>query len=191
MARFDAISRLYDLLPIPNHARVLRERLEDLPGPRLDVGGGTGKFTVRLHDERHRRVVLDASRGMLARGRRAGRDLALIQGDGARMPLREDAFGAVTVTEAFHHFAPHQRAVVDEIARVLDPDGAFLVEEIDPERLLGRVVELGENLVLRFGSVFHPPADLALLVGERFERVETERTGSFTYLLEARGPRSR
>lgn len=188
MARFDRIARVYDLLPIPTHPQVLRDVTADVEGPGLDLGGGTGRFTEAMHPERSPRLLADPSPGMLERARRTGRRVAPLRADGARLPLADDAIGAVTVTEAFHHFAPHQAAIVDEIARVLRPDGVLVVEEIDPDRLLGRLIELGENLVLRFGSRFLEPAELASLVEPRFARVRTERTGSFSYLLEAREP---
>lgn len=188
MARFDLLARVYDWLPIPNHPERVRERLEAAPGPRLDVGGGTGRAAVGIHGD-HDPVLVDASSGMLARARRAGRAVRPVRGLGQALPFADASFGAATATEAFHHFAPDQTRVVDEVARVLAPDGVFVVEEIDPDRLLGRAVELGENLLLRFGSVFHAPDALADLVGRCFDRVETERTGSFTYLVEARRPR--
>lgn len=189
MARFDRLAHVYDWFPLPNHTDLLRGRLEGRGGPRLDLGGGTGKYTVDIHQDAGSVVVLDASHGMLERAQRAGRRLSLVQGVGEAMPFPDDAFAAVTVTEAFHHFTPHQAAIVDELARVLDPDGVFLVEEIDPDRFLGRMVELGELLVFRFGSRFRPPDDLRALFEPRFDEVQVERTGSFTYLLEARGPR--
>lgn len=189
MVHFDRLAPIYDLLPLPNHTRRLAERLEGIQGPRLDVGGGTGKYTVEIHAGVEPVYVLDASQGMMRRGLDAGRAFTPVQGRGEAMPFPDESFGAVTVTEAFHHFAPNQAEVVDELARVLALDGVFLVEEIDPDRFLGRVIELGENLLLRFGSRFRTPEDLRALFEARFASVETERTGSFTYLLEAREPR--
>lgn len=187
MARFDLLAHVYDRLPIPTHPEVLAERLADLEGPRLDVGGGTGRFSVRIHAG-HEPVILDASPGMLARARSSDRAVSGVRGVGQAMPFPDGTFGAATVTEAFHHFTPDQAGVVDEMARVLDPEGALLIEEIDPQRFLGRLVELGENLLMRFGSDFRTPEELTALVEPRFGEVETERTGSFTYLVEARDP---
>lgn len=189
MARFDRICHLYDWLPLPNHTRRFEARLAGVPGPRLDLGGGTGKYTVEMHGP-DRAVILDVSRGMLSRARQADRPVQLVEGAGQAMPFPDGTFHAVTVTEAFHHFHPHQAEVIAEIARVLEPDGVFLVEEIDPTRALGWVIERGENLVLRFGSRFLPPHQLERLVAGAFQEVTWERTSSFTYLLEARAPRA-
>lgn len=184
---FGWISRFYDVLPIPTHPDALAARLDGVQGPVVDLGGGTARFTRRLHPGPQRPVVLDASRPMLARARRADRPVRLVQGAGQAMPLAEGSLGAITVTEAFHHFAPAQGQVLREAARVLRDDGVLLVEEIDPDRLIGRAIELGERLV-GFGSVFHPPTRLASMARERFGQVSIDRTGRFTYLLEARVP---
>lgn len=188
MAEFDLLSRVYDHLPIPTHPEPIRERLVDQGGPFVDLGGGTGRFTGKMHPPEATSIVLDASPGMLARGRRAGRPHHPVQGLGETMPFEDDALGGITVTEAFHHFAPEQPGVVAEAARVLRGDGVLLIEEIDPTRLLGRLVELGEH-VIGFGSVFLAPAELERIAEAAFDTVILERTGSFTYLVEARDPR--
>lgn len=190
MARFDLIARVYDLLPIPTHVEAVAQRTHGLPTPRLDIGGGTARFSQALHPDVERPVVLDPSPGMLARARRAGRRIDPVQGLGQEAPFPDDTFGAVTITEAFHHTAPHQAELLDEIARILHPDGRLVIEEIDPHRFLGRAVELGENLILRFGSVFLTPGELGDLLRDRFDQVSVERTGSFTYIAQAQDPRT-
>ncbi len=188
MARFDLIASIYDLLPIPTHPEAVAERTRGLPEPRLDIGGGTARFTRALHEGADRPVVLDASDGMLGRARKAGRDIEAVRGLGQHAPFPDDTFGAVTITEAFHHFAPDQADVLAEIARILHPDGSLVIEEIDPHRFLGRTIELGENLLMRFGSVFLAPGEMRDLVGDSFGQVTIARTGSFTYVVEAGQP---
>ncbi|GGL35749.1 hypothetical protein GCM10009037_19220 [Halarchaeum grantii] len=56
----------------------------------VDVGCGTGANLARLREhvgETGRVVGLDASRGMLARARRAGGNAALVRGDATRPPV--------------------------------------------------------------------------------------------------------
>lgn len=189
MVGFDRLARVYDLLPIPTHPEPIREAIAGVDGPGLDLGAGTARFSAQLHGERRPLLVADASAGMLAQARRAGRPIAAIQADGARLPFATSSIGAVTVTEAFHHFTPHQEAVLTEIARVLRPEGALAIEEIDPQHWLGRTIEIGENLLLRFGSRFLAPEELASMAEAAFDHVRTEQTGAYTYLLEAREPR--
>lgn len=189
MVGFDRLSRIYDLFPIPTNPDRVREALAGAPGPAVDLGGGTARFSRRMHPGREPVLVADASRGMLGQARRRNRPVHPVQADGARLPFADEGIGAVTVTEAFHHFAPHQRDVLREAARVLREDGVLVVEEIDPSRLLGRLIQLGENHLLGFGSVFHEPDTLAEAAREAFADVRTERTSSYTYLVEARQPR--
>ncbi|MDX1610933.1 MAG: methyltransferase domain-containing protein [Candidatus Thermoplasmatota archaeon] len=189
MARFDRICHIYDLLPIPTHHQELQARFKGLPGPRLDLGGGTGRFTARLHGEASPQVVADASRGMLAQGRRAERPHHAVEALGEALPFPSSTFHGVSITEAFHHFAPHQAEVLAEVARVLTPQGRLVIEEIHPERSWGRVIAWGENALLRLGSRFLTPGALARMVDRWFEQVTWAPSGSFTYVVEARAPR--
>lgn len=182
---FDIVSRVYDVLPIPTHPEPIRERL-DTQGPFVDLGGGTGRLTQALHGEQAGSIVADASRGMLAKAKRRG--LGTVQATGQALPFPDASLGAVTITEAFHHFAPHQDAVMGEIQRVLREDGVLLIEEIDPTRWSGRILEFGEHLI-GFQSVFLESPELEAKAKPRFASTSTTRTGRFTYLLEARGPR--
>lgn len=184
LSDFDRVSAFYDKLPIPTHPEALRARLDGVEGPRVDLGGGTGRFTVEVHGEAGA-LVVDPSAGMLAEARERGLDG--VRGVGEALPVAEESLGAVTVTEAFHHFTPRQGEVLDEIARALHDEGALIVEEIDPSRVLGRMIALGE-WVLGFDSAFLTPDELVDLLHARFESVAVTRTGWFTYLVDARGP---
>lgn len=187
MVSFDPIARIYDGLPIPTHPESVAQALEDAPSPGMDLGGGTGRFTQAMHPQREPRLLVDASAGMLARARRAKREVRPVQAEAECLPFPDDAIGAVTITEAFHHFAPNEALVLAEVARVLHPEGALAIEEIDPSRWLGKAIALGERFV-GFGSVFRKPQQLKALAAPLFASTRIERTGSFTYLLVARGP---
>jgi ubiquinone/menaquinone biosynthesis C-methylase UbiE len=184
---FQTLAPVYDLFPIPTHPETVAEAIADVEGPGVDLGGGTGRFTGTLHPDREPPLLVDATPSMLARARAEDRPVHPIAADGAHLPFPDDAVGALTVTEAFHHFQPHQERVLAETARVLDPEGVLAVEEIDPDRWLGRAIELGERLI-GFGSVFLTPDELAAMAEPHFGSVTVEPTGSFTYLLEAREP---
>lgn len=187
LADFDHVSRFYDWLPIPTDPEPVRKALAGVEGPALDLGGGTGRFTRRLHPDREPRLLVDPSRGMLVRARKAKRDLVPVQADGARLPLPDASIAAVTITEAFHHFAPEESEVLADVARVLQENGALAIQEIDPTRWLGRAIEIGEGLI-GFDSVFRAPEELSALVEPFFQDVDVQRTGSFTYLVTACSP---
>lgn len=187
---FDTMAWCYDLAPVPTHPKRLAPRLRGVQGVILDLGGGTGKYTMKMTDpERHRAVIVDPSRKMLAKGRRKGRQAGFIQAMGEALPLPDKSVAAVVATEAFHHFGDTQKRIVQETVRVLRDDGMLLIEEPDPSRLFGRIMSWGER-TQGMSSVFHPPARLVAMVEPYFRHVETTRTGWFTYRLEAVGPRN-
>jgi ubiquinone/menaquinone biosynthesis C-methylase UbiE len=136
---FDLWSWSYDLPLVqaavyrPVQQAVLRALRDQLPADLLDVGCGTGIFTARaaagLPDTRV--VGSDFSGGMLRRASRRGETVRWVRADALHLPFREQTFGAVTCTEAFHWF-PDQSAALREMHRVMAPGGLLAVALINP-----------------------------------------------------------
>jgi demethylmenaquinone methyltransferase/2-methoxy-6-polyprenyl-1,4-benzoquinol methylase len=181
---FDRIARLYDLAMPAARADPLRAGLAFARRPVdrvLDVGGGTGRAARALADHGFDPVVVDVSAGMLARARRDGQ--SVVRADAARLPVRTDAAEAVVVVDALHHL-PDPEAAVAEAARVVAPGGVLVVQEFDPETLLGRGLVAAERAA-QFDSTFWTPAELceafeaagldARVVREGFEYVVVGR----------------
>lgn len=99
----------------------------------LDVGCGNGRHLEPLSARVDRAVGLDASRGLLSAGveraRERGVDARWIQGDAARLPLRDGVVDLGVYVATLHHFParPGRIASLDELARVLAPEGHALV----------------------------------------------------------------
>jgi SAM-dependent methyltransferase len=96
----------------------------------LDVGCGTGRFTLELQQRGADVIGLDRDLAMLsvARGRLRA---PLIQGDACALPFAAGAFDlavAVTLCE----FVSDVGAVFDELARVTRPGGRFVVGSLNP-----------------------------------------------------------
>lgn len=157
---FDRVARLYDRLMPAARAGPLRAGLAEADGPLevvLDVGGGTGRAAAAI--DAPGRVVVDPSRGMLARVRPP---LAAVRGDASALPVADEAVDAVVVVDAFHHL-PHQREAVAEALRVLRPGGVLLVRDFNRATVRGRLLELAEHAI-RLRSTFRSAAELESLL---------------------------
>lgn len=125
------------------------------PSRLLDVGGGTGALAQRLHAASGAEVtVLDPTPQMLRYVPDDG-PVAKVLGVAEEMPFADDAFDALLVTDAFHHFRDQPRAV-NEFARVVRPGGRVLIMELDPRGLVMGLIVAGEKLLGEPGAFFTP-----------------------------------
>ncbi|MCW2543065.1 MAG: ubiquinone biosynthesis protein UbiE [Frankiales bacterium] len=100
-----------------------------VPGGRvLDLGCGVGHDLLRLSAAGLVPLGLDSSRLALERARQAG--AALVQADGARIPLQTDSVDGCRVERVLQH-VEDPGAVLDEILRVVRPGGFLAVLEPD------------------------------------------------------------
>jgi SAM-dependent methyltransferase len=135
-ARYDGIADWYD----QNIARYstatvpLFLRLTGTgPGRCLDVGCGTGVHLAALADAGWSVAGLDASADQLrlARQQTGPLEIALVQGDAARLPFTADSFDLVA--SAFTHTDIDDfTALATEARRVLQPDGRFVYVGLHP-----------------------------------------------------------
>lgn len=130
----------------------------------LDVGGGAGQLAALLAGALDAHVtVLDPTAQMLSHVP-AGERVTALHGSAEAIPLPDDAFDAIVVTDAFHHFRD-QSAAVREFARVLRDDGLVLVLELDPRPLAMRIIRLGEMLLGEPGA-FMTPEEMCTFMAE-------------------------
>ncbi len=96
------------------------------PGTRAcDLAAGTGKLTRRLVELGAEVVAVEPVDGMRAQLQAAVTEVDAVDGTAEAIPLPDGSVDVVTVAQAFHWFdAP---AALDEIARVLKPDGALAI----------------------------------------------------------------
>ena len=100
----------------------------DRVGTALDVGCGNGRHATVLARRADRVVGVDASRALLVEARDED-TCRPIQGDAARLPIAADSAGLAVYVATLHHL-PEQslrRDSLDELARVLAPEGSALV----------------------------------------------------------------
>ncbi|MFI8184749.1 class I SAM-dependent methyltransferase [Actinacidiphila glaucinigra] len=146
----------------PSYPPALLDAVEELAGRPLsgalvaDVGAGTGIATALLHDRGARVVAVEPGDGMSAELRRNLPDVALVRGDGDRLPLASGAFDFVTYAQAWHWTDP--RRSVPEALRVLRPGGAFALWRNDPDTSVPWIAAEQTRLRGFFAALSHPRA---------------------------------
>lgn len=134
----------------------------------LDVGGGAGQLAMLLAEALDARVtVLDPTAEMVAHVPTNER-ISAVQGTAEAMPLPDDSFDAIVVTDAFHHFRD-QGAAVAEFRRVVRDGGLVLVLDLDPRPLSMRLIRLGEMLLGEPGAFMTPEQMCAFMAGHGIE----------------------
>lgn len=117
----------------------------------LDLACGAGRHLRAMARVGLRAVGLDLSETLLREARRVGAASSpLGRGDMRQLPFRPDAFGTVTnFFTSFGYFASpaEDRRVVEEVARVLRPNGSFLLDYLNAPRVRATLVpeEVGET----------------------------------------------
>jgi demethylmenaquinone methyltransferase / 2-methoxy-6-polyprenyl-1,4-benzoquinol methylase len=142
-AMFDGIAERYDLLNdilSAGQVRLWRRAVARItgagPGDRvLDLAAGTGTSSLSFTATGADAVACDFSLGMLRAGqsRLAGRKqrggrLSLVAGDALRLPFRDQAFDAVTISFGLRNVASPTAALA-EMRRVTRPGGRLVVCE--------------------------------------------------------------
>jgi demethylmenaquinone methyltransferase/2-methoxy-6-polyprenyl-1,4-benzoquinol methylase len=105
----------------PSVLEPLRHALEGAPGRRLlDIGGGTGNYSLPLKQAGWQPVVLDRSPPMLARA--AAKGLETVEANAERLPFGNEAFDAAMMISMLHHVEDRPAALA-EARRVLRAEG--------------------------------------------------------------------
>lgn len=187
--RFSGGGRLID----DREKRAVLDAIEPATDKRvLEIGCGTGRFTVLLAERGADIVGLDISVPMLREGRgkarRIGVDdhLELVRGDAARLPFPDDHFDTVLAMR-FFHLADTPASFLSEMQRVsadqvffdtfnslstrtiynwLLPMGSRLYLKSEVEHLLAgaglRLAGLDHDFVLPYGLYRKLPNDIAV-----------------------------
>ena len=95
-------------------------------GRYLDVGSGTGNYTIAMHQAGVPIRGLEPSATMLARAREKGPAIAWHNGRAEAIPFASEIFDGATCTFVHHHMADPV-AAFKEVHRVLKPHSRFVV----------------------------------------------------------------
>jgi len=120
----------------------------------LDIGCGTGNFSMKLAKMGCRVTGIDVSQKMLdvarAKASQGALDIAFITMDAADLKFADNEFDAVVSMAAFE-FIKDVKIAVSEIFRVVKAGGQILIGTINRESEWGEFYRLDE---VREGSVF-------------------------------------
>jgi SAM-dependent methyltransferase len=129
------------------HPQIVAAIAGDLPrgaegASALDIGCGAGRSTVALAPVAARRVGLEPVHGMLEHSHRVDPDACFVVGRAERLPFASDRFHIVSAAGSLN-YADLDRAL-PEAARVLRPDGVFVVYDFSAARRLRGDTRLDE-----------------------------------------------
>ncbi len=135
-AMFDTVAAKYDItndvLALGQTARwrkAVLKAVDPRPGQRiLDLAAGTGTSSVPFAAAGATVVPTDFSLGMLRVGRQRQPGLPFVAGDGLRLPYRDGAFDAATISFGLRNLAD-RHAGLAELRRVVRPGGRLVVCE--------------------------------------------------------------
>lgn len=187
---------LYDRVIAPIDAVALRQwrrRLfSTLRGEVLELGVGTGR-NLPIYGPDARVTALDIERDLLwtARARSGDRDVRLMIADAQRLPVPGATFDYVTSTLVFCSI-PDPRLALDEVARVLRPDGRLL--QIEHTRTNHALPDAGLHAIAPLWTIVAGGCDptrdtAALLLRSGWKLVRHERYGGgLIRLLESLPP---
>ena len=157
--RYDLINRVITFgLDQKWRREVSRECLASQPRRVLDLGCGTGDLMVILARQANGAALIgiDYSQPMLVRATGkaravAGRNIAFVCGDAARLPFPDECFDCVVISFAFRNLTyrnPRALQHLAEVLRVLIRGGRYIIVETSQPK--SRLVRKLYHLYLRW-----------------------------------------
>ncbi len=163
--RYDLLNRLFsarrDVFWRWAAARLLQPAMD---GPLLDVACGTLDLSLELARAHPGRLVvgLDFSLEMMRAGSIKPKgppcsSLGLVNGDGLGLPFGDDVFAAAAMAFGIRNI-PDRLTVLEEMSRVLKPNGRLVILELGrPPGLLARLYLKYLNHIMPFVARFASP----------------------------------
>ena len=148
----------------------------------LDVGCGTGKLLRRAttYWPEAQLIGVDPANGMIEEARRLTPNATFFTGMSEALPLQDVSVDLALSTLSFHHWQD-QAAGIREIARVLRPEGYFILVDPSFPDWLARILRLKR---------FHSPAQLRALFIQAGLHVQTQQALTGRRLLATVGKKS-
>lgn len=163
----------------------LRHLVSPSPSVRLlDVGGGTGAATERYAFGCGEITILEPDPRKVALGRRRRPSIRFEQGRGEAIPSPDGSFDRVVAVVAFHHMEDQTKAL-QEMRRVLKPDGRLVILELPPAAAPGRFGRWIAGMCHGGPTAFLEPGELQTRLEAAGFRQITQEFGVRCYLTTA------
>jgi SAM-dependent methyltransferase len=101
----------------------------------LDVGSGTGNYTIAMRQAGVPICGVEVSSTMLERASAKSREVTWFNGNILALPFRDRAFAGATMTFVHHHLGDNATAGLREIVRVLAPGARFVLLNATAEQM--------------------------------------------------------
>lgn len=105
-------------------------------GTYLDIGCGTGNYTIALAERGFKFVGVEPSAQMLNEARSRNQEINWLQGTAEQIPAGNEEFDGLIATLTIHHWKDLEKAF-SEISRVLSKNGRFVLFTSTPEQMKG------------------------------------------------------
>lgn len=134
---YDTIGLTYDQTRRAD-PQIVRELLSMLKLPQngqlLDIGCGTGNYTLQFHNNGASCTGIDISHEMLSQARMKSSEITWIQGNACQLPFKNEKYDGATCVLATHHIKDLDSAF-SEAYRVLKPGATFVLFTVTAQQM--------------------------------------------------------
>lgn len=155
--------------------RLIFSMMRSKKGKALDLGCGTGNYTVELHKRGFDVVGVDLSEKMLEIARGKLPDVEFVRASAYNLPFNDESFDLVLSVTMFEFLREPERAV-REIHRVLKPGGEVIIGTMNGRSLwflFKRLKTLFVETAYRYARFYTPGELEGLLIEQGFRDVES------------------
>ncbi|NJE25547.1 class I SAM-dependent methyltransferase [Thermococcus sp. MV5] len=145
-------------------------------GKALDLGCGTGNYTLELYTRGFDVVGVDLSEEMLKIARKKLPRVKFIRANAYSLPFKENTFDLVLTITMFE-FIHKPELALNEIYRVLRPGGEVVIGTMNGKSfwfIFKRIKSLFEETAYRYARFYTPSELESLMKGAGFEDVESK-----------------
>ena len=149
----------------------------------LDIGGNTGKIMEYYSKNCKEVVVLEPKHNIIEYGQAHRPNIKFVEGKAENIPLFNNYFDKIVASYSFHHYSDNDMAL-EEMKRVLKPDGHIIILEIDPNTSRGKQLKFWET-VFGTGAKLYTPLQLSNKIQEHDLEVLSIDLTNLGYFLTA------